>query len=130
MVSFHRNRCWLLCFGFFYGNFSWMNATTCWYHIFHWEYFVGWSYYHFIYMMIPASIWITLMRNITLLFPFITNYWNTFGKISILTGSRQSKENKYLASYQFSLNQGYQNRTHIWKVFDVHIINKIKSWWY
>ena len=60
---------------FFYDSLSWMTETTHYYHMFHWKYYVGWSYFNFIDMMINDSIWSTLPSDLTLLLLFfITNY--------------------------------------------------------
>ena len=86
----------------FYSSYLWMTATTCWYHIFHWNYFVGWSYFNFIDMVITDSIWSTPMRNLTLSFYSLAltiKIEQTFFKWSILNESRLSKDNDHFTGY-------------------------------
>ena len=63
--------------------------------------------------MITDSIWSTLLINLTLIFSSLSltiKIEQTFGKLSILTESRLSKENKHLEIYQLALNQDYHKK--------------------
>ena len=61
---------------------------------------------------------------------FITNNpirINTFANWSIITLSRLSKVNQYLASRQFLINQGYQIRGRIWQDINYNFTESRKS---
>ena len=95
----------------FYDPSSCMNETDSWDCWFYCKYSSERSYFRYIDIMTTDFIWSTLLRNVTLLFILvITNYLKkTFGKISIHTESRLSKENKHFASDKFAQNQEYQS---------------------
>ena len=68
--------------------------------------------YCYIDIMITYFIQSTLLRNLTLRLSSLSQtikIEETFGKLSICTESRLSKENQHLAGYQFALNQEYQS---------------------
>ena len=63
------------------------------------------------------------MSNLNLIFNSLSlpiKIEQTFGKLSILIGPRQSKERENVSSYKFALNQDYQKIINIWQVINSH----------